>query len=228
MTIGKLRHWAQHAQTEYDHVLVLALLCAMFSLARADSFLSIRVQDIEDYAPDKVEVHLKKLKWEVRHEEVSMVFERLPPARPGSPLAPIVSPYGSIPLDPVLAFRMYRAWIQKNTHVQRIQVYDTLLRSIHRLVTQSGMENHRVGRERALYTPHSTRVAGVCYLLKAGLEPNVISVLANWSSDQIRRYGTRHTRNPHEFEEFAFYNPVALARSYGAAPALPLAKRARR
>lgn len=46
------------------------------------------------------------------------------------------------------------------------------------------------GRRRAPYTVHPTRIGAVCYLPKAGLDPEIISKLANWSSNQIGRYGT--------------------------------------
>ena len=70
------------------------------------------------------------------------------------------------------------------------------------------------GRSRALYTMHSTRIVSICYLLKAGLSETINSVLANWSSDQVLRYGRRLTLDPTSVGLWPFYNPEALAGAY--------------
>ena len=61
---------------------------------------------------------------------------------------------------------------------------------------------------------HSTRVAAVCYLLKAGLSETVISVLCNWSSDQVLSYGRRLALDPGSVGLWPFYNPESLAGAY--------------
>ena len=93
--------------------------------------------------------------------------------------------------------------------------YNSLLRRLNHLMTRAGVPTRLPDRRRNLYSMHSTRVAAVCYLLKAGLSPMVISVLCNWSSDQIRRYGARLALDPHLVEAWAFYNPVSMEHSYG-------------
>ena len=70
------------------------------------------------------------------------------------------------------------------------------------------------GRKRALYTMHSTRVAAVSYLLKAGLANTIISVLCNWSSDQVRRYGWHLALDPGVAGQWPFYNPNSIAGAY--------------
>ena len=54
---------------------------------------------------------------------------------------------------------------------------------------------------------HSTRIAAVCYLWRAGLTDTVVKALADWTSDQVRRYGHRLILDPELVEPWAFYNP---------------------
>ena len=61
---------------------------------------------------------------------------------------------------------------------------------------------------------HSTHVASVSYPLKAGRTETVISVLCNWSSDQVRRYGRRLALDPGVVGYWPFYNPDSIARAY--------------
>ena len=68
---------------------------------------------------------------------------------------------------------------------------------------------------------HSTRVGAVRYLVKSGLDPVIISRLANWSSDQIGRYGTRLALDPDVVVAWAFYNPVGLGESYKGSVLMP-------
>ena len=71
---------------------------------------------------------------------------------------------------------------------------------------------------------HSTRVAAVCYLLQAGLTEAVVKALADWTSDQVRRYGRRLILDPELVEPWPFYNPESG--SYMDAPTYaPPAKR---
>ena len=60
-----------------------------------------------------------------------------------------------------------------------------------RLCDRARVPQRDPGRNRRLFTVHSTRVAAVCYLLKAGLLETVTSVLANWTSNQMKRYANR-------------------------------------
>jgi hypothetical protein len=53
--------------------------------------------------------------------------------------------------------------------------YSTYLRSLDKLCEKAGVENHVEGRSAACYTAHSSRVGGVCMLLRAGLSETVIS-----------------------------------------------------
>ena len=64
------------------------------------------------------------------------------------------------------------------------------------LCTRARIPQHDPGRDRALFTAHSTRVAGVCYLLRGGVPEWVVSILANWSSDQVKRYANRLALDP--------------------------------
>ena len=94
------------------------------------------------------------------------------------------------------------------------------------LLTKAKVEQHAPGRDRKLFSMHSTRVAAVCYLLRAGLTETVVKALADWTSDQIARYGRRLILDPELVEPWPFYNPESGA--YVDAPAYaPSAKRRR-
>ena len=96
-----------------------------------------------------------------------------------------------------------------------------MLRRLQRLMAKTAIVNAVEGWHRALYTVHSTRVGAVCYLVKSGLDPVIISRLANWSSDQIGRYGTRLALDPDVVVAWAFYNPVGLRGSYKGSVPMP-------
>ena len=91
----------------------------------------------------------------------------------------------------------------------------TLIRHLSCLCRKAKIRQHDPGRNRQLFTAHSTRVAAVCHLLKAGLSETVVSVLAHWLSQQVRRYGNRLILDPGLVQAFAFYNLVGLAGELG-------------
>ena len=93
-------------------------------------------------------------------------------------------------------------------------------------LTKAKVEQLAPGRDRKLFSMHSTRVAAVCYLLRAGLTETVVKAPADWTSDQIARYGRRLILDPELVEPWPFYNPESGA--YVDAPAYaPAAKRRR-
>lgn len=59
---------------------------------------------MEDVGPDRICVGMTDLKGAKRRFTLAPVFERLPLPVPGSDCSPLVTMYGDIPLDPVLAF----------------------------------------------------------------------------------------------------------------------------
>lgn len=67
---------------------------------------------------------------------------------------------------------------------------------------------------RQLFNAYLTRVATVCYLLKAGLSETVVLVLAHWSSQQVQRYANRLILDLGLVEAFGFYNPISLSGAY--------------
>ena len=95
--------------------------------------------------------------------------------------------------------------------------YTTYLRSLDKLCEAAGIENHVEGRKHALYTAHSSRVGGVCILLRAGLPENIVSNICNWESDIIKRYSKRLALEPSLVEPYKFYNPKAFSHMYNAA-----------
>jgi hypothetical protein len=107
--------------------------------------------------------------------------------------------------------------------------YSSLRRRFMVLMEKTSIVNSVPGRDRVRFSLHSTRVAAVCYLLKAGLAAEVIATLANWSSDQLVNYSKQLSLNPHMLEAFPFFNPLGLAGGYTGRATLrsPLGKRKR-
>ena len=88
--------------TTTDFDTVLGLVCAIFTLARVDCFLTLLPYDIRDVGRDKVLVVLSGLKGERRRQVLDPVFDRLPQC--SGEFAPLWSPQGVVPLCPVTAF----------------------------------------------------------------------------------------------------------------------------
>ena len=78
-------------------------------LLRLDCFLIVAPEDIVDVYKDRVRVVLTRLKGEVRRKEHALTFERLDPVAPGTPFAPLPTPWGSMPLCPIEVFRRLRS-----------------------------------------------------------------------------------------------------------------------
>ena len=219
LTVPLLRRLAASATSQLDFTLVLSLAGAIFCAARSDCFLHLRPEDIQDVAPDKVRVVLRHLKGEVRREVVDPVFDRLAPQPGGSEFADLATPLGPVRLCPVAVFRALRdrALAAGERYVAQCKTAKKLSRRFKHLFGRAQIELAVPGRDRALYSMHSTRVAAVCYLLKAGLSETVVSVLCNWSSDQVRCYGRRLALDPSSVGLWPFYNPASLAGAYAGA-----------
>ena len=215
LTLPVLRVMGAAVVTDIDYLLLLTLVGAIFTCSRADSFVHLSAQDIQDISPSRVRVLLLGLKGEVRQEIVDPVFDALEVQTSG-PWMDIDTSRGPVPLCPVRLFRSLRERAVTAGAVTVAQAtYNSLLRRLNHLMTRAGVPTRVPDRRRNLYSMHSTRVAAVCYLLKAGLNPTIFSVLCNWSSDQIRRYGARLVLDLHLVEAWAFYNPVSMSHSYG-------------
>ena len=155
--------------TEVDFDTVLALVCALFTLARIGTFLSLKPGDVRDVAGGKVRVLLSQLKGERRRQILDPVFERL--ARGSGEFRPVWTHRGVVPLCPVEAFRLLRARASRSGagNVAQCNSGKQLIRRLSSLCTRARIPQHDPGRNRALFTAHSTRVAGVCYLLRGGV-----------------------------------------------------------
>ena len=178
----------------------------MFSVARADCFCNLEVGQVRALAGDKVRVVLTHLQGEVRTEEHVLVYEALALVSPDNPFSPVLTVQGAIPLWPAHVFRVLR---------DRAHLADCSDKSLHRGMEQlfeaAQIATRIEGRRRQFFIAHSTCVAAVWYLLNTGLSEPVVSVLAHWSSQQVRRYGNRLILDPGLVEAFAFYHPVSLA-----------------
>ena len=215
LTIPVLRKLGSAVVTVVDFITVLALVGALFAVARADCFLSLGPDDISDVGPDRVRVSLTKLKGETRQAPLEPVFERF--TEQTGDLAPIHTALGVIQLDPVSVFRTLRerARAASAPSVAQCRDYTRFMRCLKDLLSRAGVPPREDGRKRDLYSCHSTRVAAVCYLLKSGLAEPVIKILANWSSDQLSRYGKRVALDPGIVTRFPFYNPSLMQDAYG-------------
>ena len=209
LTVPLLRRIRAAVSTEKDMVLLLSLVAAIFCVARTDCFLHVRPSDVTDLSPDRVQVVLHCLKGAKRVRTNTLVFRQLPSQPPGSHFGPLSTPSGDIVLCPVYVFRLLRqkAMDARKKFIAQCGSYTTLLRRMALLFERADVPMRQTGRARNLYSIHSTRVGSVCYLLRAGLAEQVIKALADWSSDQIRRYARRVMFDPELVEPWAFFNP---------------------
>ena len=214
------------AHTPVDFITVLGLAGALFTLARADSFLTLGPEDIRDLGPDRVRVVLSRLKGERRQQVLGPVFKRLPTAT--GEFHPIWTPQGVIPLCPVEAFCLLRARAVREgaACVAQCGLDQMLIRRLSHLCACAQVPQQNPGRNRRLFTAHSTRVAGVYYLLRAGSPEMVLSVLANWSSNQIKQLANRLALDPSFILPWPFFNLLAHA-MYSGSTAPPPPKRRR-
>ena len=158
-----------------DFDTVLGLVCALFTLARVDCFLTLGPDDIRDMGGGRVQVLLSGLKGERRRQVLDPVFERLPPC--AGEFRPLWTPLGVVPLCPVAAFCLLRSRAV-GAGAMRAAAQVCCRRPDH-LCERAGVPQRDPGRNRQLFFAHSTRVAGVCYLLRAGVPEWVVSILAS-------------------------------------------------
>ena len=198
---------AVYAYATVDFITVLALVGVLFSVARGDSFLYLRPQDIQDQGPGSVHVVLSHLKEERRLQLLDPAFERLPATQDES--APIWTPQEHIPLFLVAVFRLLhsRVVLVGVPFLAQCDSNQQLICRLSHLSDRAHVPQQEPGRSRRLFTVHSSRVAAVCYLLKAGLPETVTGVLVNWSSDQIKWYANRLAFNPGVVSDWPFFNP---------------------
>ena len=206
LTIPIIRRLAAKVTTTTDFDTVLGLVCAIFTLARIDCFLTLSPDDIRDVDGGKIQVVLSGLKGERRLQVLDPVFDRLPQC--AGEFAPLWTPQGVVPLCPVAAFRLLRARAVGTGAGRAAQCgsADAFRRRLDHLCERAGVPQRDPGRNRKLFTAHSTRVAGVCYLLRAGVPEWVVSVLANWSSDQVKRYANRLALHPGLVSPWGFFS----------------------
>ena len=98
LTIPVIRLLAAKVATTTDFDTVLGLVCAIFTLARVDCFLTLGPDDIRDMGGNKVQVLLSGLKGERRRQVPDPVFECLPQCSGElSPLCCPIVPCGLYP-----------------------------------------------------------------------------------------------------------------------------------
>ena len=139
------------------------------------------------------------------------VFERLPAC--SDEFRPIWTSLGVIPLCQVEAFRLLRSRAVGvgASRVPQCEADQTLIHRLLHLCKVAGVSQRDPGRSRNLFTAHPTRVARGCCLLRAGVPEWVVSILANWSSNQVQRYANRLALDRGIVSPWAFFNPLADA-----------------
>ena len=233
----ELRKMAAAVRNEVDFDVWLSVAGAFFTLSRIDSFLSMTLGDVSfsgEGSNSKVTIKLSNLKsvegWKASKKHLEFELEQVE----GYEKFEFPQGFGSIPCCPVRVFRVItgRARRLGRNIMSGHKDYQQFSRRLAVFVEQAGMMNHIEGRTRALYTAHSTRVGGVCTLIRAGLKEMVVSAVANWSSDQVAEYARKVMLMPSIAEPVKFYNPIAMAANYaGSADASgcgPAAKRLKR
>lgn len=207
-TLQILQELYARASSEKDVDLILVLLGSIYTLARADAFAQILCEDVEIYLSG-ARVTQRALKGAKRTRTLPMTFERVP-ALGSLPN----SRFGALPLCPVAVFERLKSRAKQEllSNIGKT----SLQRMLDHLLDRAGIHNKVEGRERRRFSPHSTRVAGACFLLRCGLIPSVISAMADWNSNMVEHYGRRLLLDPSFIEPLKFYNPNAMAASYGA------------
>lgn len=211
-TIRILSSLYKAVSNEHDFETWLIFAESTMVLQRIDSFMGIEEEDVKfSDGQRRAKMDFHKLKGEKRSKTHTVEFERI---TTGAVQVENLK-YGKRNLCPV---ELMSTIIKRKHDAGRDTLfsmkYGTYLRSLSKLCEAAGIENHSPGRRRALFTAHSSRVGGVCMLLRAGLAENVISNICNWDSDIIKRYSKRLALEPSFVEPYKFYNPKALAHLY--------------
>jgi hypothetical protein len=200
------------AQNAHDLETWLILAESTLSCQRIDSFMGLDETDVSFTSGQKrVKLEFRHLKGEKKNKTHTVEFERLTQG--------VVkvnnTKYGKRNLCPVeLMSTIVELKRDSGRDTLFSMKYATYLRSLSKLCDAAGIANHCEGRRRALYTAHSSRVGGVCMLLRAGLSENVVSNICNWDSDIIKRYSKRLALEPSFVEPYKFYNPISLSHLY--------------
>ena len=160
-----LRQLASAVATEADFVMLLSLVAAILCVHRADCFLHLRPDDIVHLGADDVKVNLRNLKGQKRKCSLAPVFRRLPAQEPSSHFAPLQTAHGEVVMCHVFVFRLVRSKARV-VHAEFIAqcehaTYKTIWGRINILFSKANIAQHEPGRDRRLYSMHSTRVAAV-------------------------------------------------------------------
>ena len=202
-------------QDESDFDGALSLSGSTLCLARVDSFLHTRRDETTDPDPDRVRVVIRKRKGRAAKNGRPVEFERLDSPRV------FACKFGNISFCPVFIFRLMRsrAAERQSETLCRFSTYAQIKSCMDkRLFPAAGIAMKIEGRDRKTFTPHSTRVGGVCMLLAAGLAENTVSTVADWESNMVKHYAQQVVLRPSMVRPVRFYNPKSLAKLYNGAP----------
>ncbi len=223
-SLDLLRKLFAACETDIDINTALVACGAFFTLSRIDSFLHLKKADINCVSDDCIRLTPTVLKGHKRVSDKPVEFERIDSEMP------FTSCIGDIVCCPVAIMLILRDRAPSGSDsLVHFNSYDKYERSLKALMRKASIEYEpSEGRKRARYSTHSSRIGGVCTLLRAGLSESVISIVARWKSDMIKRYAERVVLMPTIVQPCKFYNPRALKNSYsGTATDSPSSKRRR-
>ena len=200
--------------TEQDVETALTAAGATFACSRSDAYLRVLLEDVIE-KDQRVGLTLRNTKGPRSKNEHYIEFERLG----GLADEPYVTPnHGSFPACPadfLLTMMERRRMTDPEAKLlNSTKDYQKYYRSLEVLLKRAGIQNVIPGRKHKLYETHSSRVGGVCTLVRAGLAHNTISVIADWTSDMIKHYAKRVMLEPSLCGPYAFYNPISLKGQY--------------
>ena len=128
------------------------------------------------------------MKGEVRREELSPTYTRLPVATAGSEFAPIETALGDVPLCPVDVFRALRAGAKRepNGSLSQCNSYTSMLRRLQRLMAKTTIVKD--GTERSIRSTQRGWPQSPTFLSRALTLRSSAQQLDRW--DQLRGVGT--------------------------------------
>ena len=220
LTIPLLHRLAAAATSQVNFTLVLSPAGAIFCASCSDSFLHLKLEDMQDVSTDKVWVILRHLKGEVRREVVDPVFGPLAPAPSGSEFADLATRLGPMRLCPVEVFRLLqdRALAAGEPYVAQCKSGKKLGRRIEELF-----------RTRCLAASEPcTPCTAPASPPSATCSKQASAKRSSPSSDQVLCYGRRLALDPTVVGLWPFYNPGALAGAYAGGGSCSKAKGRRR
>ena len=198
LSVDGIKEGFKKAHSERDLNVMLVLTAAWFTCSRVDAVLSMVEDELVFHSKKGLEVvHIRfhKKKGQVHAVDRKIDMEAV---NAGPPLCVKKKLWGEgdAKLCPVVIFKK----LQERYAIQEVAPYQKLQRSIKQLMPE--------------LSSHSSRVGGVCTLLRSGLDPVAVEALADWDSEMIQHYSKSMILQPYLVQVMKFYNPTGLGHLY--------------